>query len=255
MTFSNGRSCELAVHCVNNLLRFYGFVIFCLCVAASGPSFCSHAGAQQGQHPRRVPPGFFECLSPVQAPFLPLSLKEWTLFWVSTPRLPHFCPLFGGFSSVFHAFSCPGFPLSPLPQVTARTDESFLQKNIKGISIPMLKRWVFSLLCSPPSYIMGYDSATHITTTTRGARYGSAWTKDNKIGTIMRTECPQSERGSFPNGSQQARAGLDFAGFMLYYSCGCRWLVLSRAVKPTPFPTISGFINFTLLFFLIHLLF
>jgi len=42
----------------------------------------------------------------------------------------------------------------------------------------------------------------------------------------------------------------DFAGFILYYSCGCRRLVLSRTVKPTPLPTILGYINFTLLFFL-----
>lgn len=37
--------------------------------------------------------------------------------------------------------------------------------------------------------------------------------------------------------------------FTFYYFCACRKLVLSRAAKPTLFPTISGYIIFSPLYF------
>lgn len=146
MTFSNGRSCEVALRCVNNLLCLYGFLIFCLCVVVSGPLFCSRArGTARPTSPPCASGVFLNAHLQCRLPFY-LYLRRSECFCGLAPvSFPHFCPLFWGFSSIFHAFSHPGFPLSPLPQVTARTDENFLKENIKGISIPMLKRWGFFL--------------------------------------------------------------------------------------------------------------
>lgn len=65
-----------------------------------------------------------------------------------------------------------------------------------------------------------------------------SYTKHINEGTIMRPEIPQNKRRSFPSHGKPR--------FMFYYFCACRKLVLSRAVKPTPFPTISGYIIFSL---------
>lgn len=55
----------------------------------------------------------------------------------------------------------------------------------------------------------------------------------------MRTEFLQNKRRFFPN--------LGKPGFTFYCFCGYRRLVFSRAVKPTSFPTNSGYIIFSFL--------
>lgn len=204
--------------CVNNILQFYGFLIFCLCVAASSPSFCSHA--------RTASPSLPPCAS--SAFWIPIS-SAISLFDLYLRRnkhssglvllsFSHFCHFF--FFLLFQYFAHLSTSwLHSVPTASANKEERriSLKGIIRSVSIPKKGAFPLAVLSTLPLYI-----------------------KHNNGGTIMRTEFPQKKR-SFPNHSKP--------GFVLYYYCGYRRLVLPRAVKPTHFPTISGDIIFSLLCF------
>lgn len=152
MTFSNGRSCEVALRCVNNLPCFYGFLIFCLCAVGSGPLFWSRTwGTARPASPPCASGVFLNAHLQRRLPFYLYLRRSERFCGLAASSFPHFCLLFWGFSSIFHTFSHPGSPLSPLPQVTARTDENFLKE--KAFQFPCYKGGGFFLaLLSTPLY-------------------------------------------------------------------------------------------------------
>lgn len=124
---------QLAVHFVNNILQFCGFLIFCLSVAASSPSFCSHARTASPSSPLCASSTFWIPISNAVSLFhLYLRRNEHSsgLALLSFPHFYnfHFFFFFFYFSCIFHIFPYPGFTLSPLPQLTRR-HENFPKGN------------------------------------------------------------------------------------------------------------------------------